>query len=206
MAQRAKCWLGKCGPWVSRTHTKPGRVACVCNPRTHTVRGGREKNPSTCGPPSLADTAASNRDCLHQHMHLNICTVAYAHAYTHECSHTHIQEHTLIQTHTKNTFVVHDKGEPMWLQMAASTTDQQESHLSDAVWHPFKHLHLLKRRQSCIHGENPEVFLHPRASQRPCLLDQHGHNRFHFFLNAEPEAREAGHGFTLQEQTLAHGL
>lgn len=59
-----------------------------------------------------------------------------------------------------------------------------QSYLSDTAWHPFKHFHLLKGGQSCIHGENPEVSLHPSLTQCSSLLDQHWHDSFHLFLKS----------------------
>jgi hypothetical protein len=50
------------------------------------------------------------------------------------------------------------------------------------------------------------VFLHPSASQRPGLLDQHGHNSLYFFLNTGPESEEAGQAVILKEQTLERGF
>lgn len=50
------------------------------------------------------------------------------------------------------------------------------------------------------------MFLHPSASQRPSLLNQHGHNGFYFFLNTEQESKEAGQATILEEQMLEQGL
>lgn len=113
-------------PWVSRTHTKWGRVACACHSRPHTVRGGREENPNICGPSSLADTAeASRRPCLNQG-----CPLTSTYALWHMFTLTHMNAH--IHTHI-NTYIYQKQLSRTWQRGVNVITNSHKHHWSIGV-------------------------------------------------------------------------